>query len=287
MKAFCVLFLAVHLCVAQEEGGPPEVSDEGGSGESSEVTTKKTTTTPEPDLPLENMAGPTRFYFEKNRLPKFLMEVEGDGIIVSMHKNGEFWDKFVLDAEASGSISGGKLNTENDLFQVDVHWKSQTFSGINDPSHKLNGLQLEMIFDIKQNNFELVDMKVVKLDDRLDDVELKVVTSYGYKVSAPLGLSFGCYTPGMFAPKGNETGGNSIGITLPGVRMQVYNVQRGRFGPMWECGNMIPIGLWCGLLVTLGFALVCAYGFSMLASINTMDRFDDPKGKCIYVPNTD
>ena len=63
---------------------------------------------------------------------------------------------------------------------------------------------------------------------------------------------------------------------------------------------MISIGLWVGILVTLGFALICAWGFSMLASINvssqqctvlvrtllfqTMDRFDDPKGKQIYVP---
>jgi hypothetical protein len=28
-------------------------------------------------------------------------------------------------------------------------------------------------------------------------------------------------------------------------------------------------------------------GFTMLASINTMDRFDDPKGKQIYIPQTD
>ena len=31
---------------------------------------------------------------------------------------------------------------------------------------------------------------------------------------------------------------------------------------------MISIGLWVGILVTLGFALICAWGFSMLASIN-------------------
>ena len=50
--------------------------------------------------------------------------------------------------------------------------------------------------------------------------------------------------------------------------MDLFQVRRGRFGPEWECGDMISIGLWVGILVTLGFALICAWGFSMLASIN-------------------
>ena len=40
-------------------------------------------------------------------------------------------------------------------------------------------------------------------------------------------------------------------------------------------------------LFQLFFAIICCYGFSMLASINTMDRFDDPKGKPIHVPQTE
>ena len=41
--------------------------------EEEEVTTTTTTTT---EGPLENMAGPTRFYHENGKLPKFLMEVK-------------------------------------------------------------------------------------------------------------------------------------------------------------------------------------------------------------------
>ena len=48
---------------------------------------------------------------------------------------------------------------------------------------------------------------------------------------------------------------------------QVFEVKRGKFGPMWECGELMSIGLWVGLLVSLGFALICAWGFTMLASI--------------------
>ena len=41
--------------------------------EEEEVTTTTTTTT---EGPLENMAGPTRFYHENGKLPKFLMELK-------------------------------------------------------------------------------------------------------------------------------------------------------------------------------------------------------------------
>jgi hypothetical protein len=238
---------------------------------------------------LENMAGPTKFYYENGNLPKFLMEVEGGVFELTVYKDGDEWDKFILDKEASGGISGSKnkISTDNNQFQVDIDWKSQTFSGVKNPSNTIRGLQLEMIFDVKHNSFVLVEFRIVNLENRYV-VDLNPVTGHGYHVKAPLGLSFGCYTPGMFKPSGNDSDvGTSAGITLPGLQLQVYDVYRGRFGPIWECGNMIPIGLWCGLLVTLGFALVCAYGFSMLASINTMDSFDDPKGPCIYVPQTD
>ena len=47
------------------------------------------------------------------------------------------------------------------------------------------------------------------------------------------------------------------------------------------------MGVWLGLIFTFFFAMVCYWGFGMLANIQTMDRFDDPKGKTIYVPQTD
>jgi hypothetical protein len=288
MRSFMskLLLSLIPFCLAQN---PDEVLEAAGVSVSPPLKKETTTTPKEEEVPLENMAGPTRFYFESGSLPKFLMEVEGEGIHLTVFKEGKEWDKFVLDKEASGGISGGKnkISTDNNLFQVDIDWKSQTFSGINNPSNTIKGLQLELIFDVKQNSFVLNEFRIVNLENRYE-VDLNPKTGHGYAVMAPLGLSFGCYEPGMFKPQGNASEeGTTAGITLPGLQLQVYEVNRGRFGPIWECGNMIPIGLWCGLLVSLGFAMICAYGFSMLASINTMDRFDDPKKPSIYVPNTD
>jgi len=58
-------------------------------------------------------------------------------------------------------------------------------------------------------------------------------------------------------------------------------------GNRWYCGSWLSIGLWVGLLLTLFFAMICYWGFSMLANIQTMDRFDDAKSKGISVPQTE
>lgn len=52
----------------------------------------------------------------------------------------------------------------------------------------------------------------------------------------------------------------------------MFEVRRGKFGPMWECGELMSIGLWVGLIVSLGFALICAWGFTMLASIEVSNK---------------
>ena len=61
----------------------------------------------------------------------------------------------------------------------------------------------------------------------------------------------------------------------------------GSFGPEWTCGDFLPTGVWLGLIFGFFFALVVYWGITMLANVETMDRFDDPKGKTIYVPQTE
>lgn len=246
----------------------------------------------EEEPPIEITKGPERFYFENGKLPKLLMSVK-EGIQVTVFKNGAKWDTFLLDQEATGGITGSKNNPDSNVFQVDIDWKKQTFTGQKDPSKKINGLQLEMKFDMKKGSFILTHLRIVNLavEGKFEDVRLHVVTRHGYRVEAPVGLAFGCSQPGMFEPNtSNKTETKTTytaGLTFPELNLQVYQVNRGRFGPIWECGELIPIGLWVGIFVSLFFALVCAWGFTMLSNIHTMDRFDDPKGKSIYIPQTD
>ena len=100
------------------------------------------------------------------------------------------------------------------------------------------------------------------------------------------------YFPGMFEPKKDPSEQQSknayaVGLTFPKMQLQVFRLSKVRFGPEWTCDEFMTIGVWVGLLVTLLFASICVWGFCMLGNIETMDRFDDPRGKSIYVPQTD
>jgi len=256
--------------------------------EEEEMATTTTTTTTEG--PLENMAGPTRFYFENGRLPKFLMEVN-TGIRLTLYSEGREVDTFVLDKEAKGGITGSRISNDleaeqqKDDFRLNLNFKDSDFMG--ERGRRLSGVDFDINFERKGSEWRMTSLRISSLlyEMKYYQLDLGRRTVEGDAVYAPIGLSYSCATSGKFRAVDNSS---SVGVALhfPQWRMQVFEVRRGRFGPEWECGDMISIGLWVGILVTLGFALICAWGFSMLASINTMDRFDDPKGKTIHIPQT-
>ncbi|KAA0198193.1 hypothetical protein HAZT_HAZT004096 [Hyalella azteca] len=72
------------------------------------------------------------------------------------------------------------------------------------------------------------------------------------------------------------------------IPVEAFRTQiTGKFSPTWDCVGFFTIGIWSGLLASLLAVFILAVGLGMLANIKTMDRFDDPKGKTIFVPNVD
>lgn len=108
-------------------------------------------------------------------------------------------------------------------------------------------------------------------------------------MAAPIGSSFCCSDFGMLKPTKatlDKKGEFAVGLTFPEVRLHVFDVKQ-PFGRCTDCQQGIPIGYWMFLIITLIFAIVCYYGFSMLASITTNDRWDNPNGKLLQVPEHD
>ena len=231
--------------------------------------------------PGEAELGPRLFYDGKD----FLMKL-GAPIRVTIY-SGESDEKLStvdLDGKAV-SVKGGMIDQDN--FKVNLDWKSQNFG--ND--FKISTIQIHMYFaktkdEFVMNKLEVVGFKINAKQIHLNSLDVK--SKHGYKVSAPLGSSFCCYNPGLFAPRPSSTSNEfKVGLTFPDMQLQVFRLANVRFGPEWACDSFMPIGLLVGLLLSLLFAVICFYGFSMLASIQTMDRFDDPRGKTIHVPQTD
>ncbi|XP_017549808.2 V-type proton ATPase subunit S1b [Pygocentrus nattereri] len=54
-----------------------------------------------------------------------------------------------------------------------------------------------------------------------------------------------------------------------------------------DCASFFTPGIWMGLLTTLLMVFILTYGLHMIMQLRTMDRFDDPKGPVISVPQNE
>lgn len=72
------------------------------------------------------------------------------------------------------------------------------------------------------------------------------------------------------------------------TQIQGFNLLNGtNFAYASDCAGFFTAGIWMGLLTSLLMLLIFVYGLHMIMQLNTMDRFDDPKGPSISVPQTE
>ncbi|XP_064359487.1 V-type proton ATPase subunit S1 [Dromaius novaehollandiae] len=76
-------------------------------------------------------------------------------------------------------------------------------------------------------------------------------------------------------------------LLLRGLQVQAFNVTGVAFGAASDCAGFFAPGVWMGLLTGALLLGGLAYGLHMLLGLRTMDRFDDPKGPAIAVPQAD
>ncbi len=75
-------------------------------------------------------------------------------------------------------------------------------------------------------------------------------------------------------------------LTFP-PQIQGFNVTGSEFSYASDCAGFFSPGIWMGLMTSLLMVLVLTYGLHMIMQLRTMDRFDDPKGPAISVPQTE
>ncbi|KAL7864288.1 hypothetical protein AOLI_G00157080 [Acnodon oligacanthus] len=69
-------------------------------------------------------------------------------------------------------------------------------------------------------------------------------------------------------------------------QIQSFNVTE-NFAYASDCASFFTPGIWMGLLTTLLMVFILTYGLHMIMQLRTMDRFDDPKGPVISVPQNE
>uniref|UniRef100_A0A1I7UH13 Ac45-VOA1_TM domain-containing protein n=1 Tax=Caenorhabditis tropicalis TaxID=1561998 RepID=A0A1I7UH13_9PELO len=110
------------------------------------------------------------------------------------------------------------------------------------------------------------------------------------KINSVAGWALACgQTQAIFFP--TEDPNVQIGVALVNTQIQTFNVQN---VPAWlkaphftlqteDCQGTFSAGSWMGIVSALVLIAGLLFGYVMLQSVQTMDRFDDPKQKQIVI----
>ncbi|XP_078111957.1 V-type proton ATPase subunit S1b [Sander vitreus] len=112
-------------------------------------------------------------------------------------------------------------------------------------------------------------------------------------IYAPAEYSFHCQSVTSFRDTllvPNNTNQNTTQWRLNFVDFQIqgFGLSNGTdFSYASDCAGFFTPGIWMGLVTSLLMLLIFVYGLHMIMQLNTMDRFDDPKGPSISVPQSE
>lgn len=112
-------------------------------------------------------------------------------------------------------------------------------------------------------------------------------------IYAPAEYSYHCQSVNSFQDAllvPNNTHPNTTEWKLNFIDFQIQGFGLGNttdFSYASDCAGFFTPGIWMGLLTALLMLLIFVYGLHMIMHLNTMDRFDDPKGPSISVPQSE
>ncbi|XP_018543574.1 V-type proton ATPase subunit S1 [Lates calcarifer] len=132
----------------------------------------------------------------------------------------------------------------------------------------------------------------------LDSVQLQsngLTASYtgSRGIYAPAEYSFHCqsvtnFQNALLVPNNTNQNTSQWKLNFTDFQIQGFGLANGtNFSYASDCAGFFTAGIWMGLLTSLLMLLIFVYGLHMIMQLNTMDRFDDPKGPSISVPQSE
>ncbi|XP_017274599.1 V-type proton ATPase subunit S1b [Kryptolebias marmoratus] len=112
-------------------------------------------------------------------------------------------------------------------------------------------------------------------------------------IYAPAEYSFHCQSVSSFQdalliPNITNQEQENDRLNFIDFQIQGFGLANGtNFSYASDCAGFFTAGIWMGLLSSLLMLLILVYGLHMIMQLNTMDRFDDPKGPSISVPQSE
>ncbi|CAL9703572.1 unnamed protein product [Knipowitschia caucasica] len=157
----------------------------------------------------------------------------------------------------------------------------------------LDHRSFKLIFAMSQRHYKVSARRWFTLDAvELEYDGTKATFNGSRSIYAPAEYSYRCesvtnYRWPQLVPRSSKDPANQWRVNFQDLQIQGFNVSRGQFSYASDCAGFFSPGIWMGLMTSLLMVLVLTYGLHMILQLRTMDRFDDPKGPAISVPQTE
>ncbi|XP_036959296.1 ATPase H+ transporting accessory protein 1a [Acanthopagrus latus] len=151
----------------------------------------------------------------------------------------------------------------------------------------------KLIFAMSQRHYKVSARRWFTLDAvELEYDGTKATFNGSRNIYAPAEYSYRCesvtnYRWPLLVPRSSKDPANQWRVSFEDFQIQGFNVSDGEFSYASDCAGFFSPGIWMGLMTSLLMVLVLTYGLHMIMQLRTMDRFDDPKGPAISVPQTE
>ncbi|XP_053575743.1 V-type proton ATPase subunit S1-like [Bombina bombina] len=160
------------------------------------------------------------------------------------------------------------------------------------PGHDLESLEIRFMMTNKfysgsaRNWFKLESVDII-----YNNKTATFVSTYG---SSPAEYSYHCQKIGTselygetLVPDVSTPDAKNWDIFISEFQIQGFNIKDGIFSYASDCTGFFSAGIWMGLVSSLVLLWILAYGVFMIMQLTTNDKFDDPKGPALSVPQTE
>ncbi|XP_042221996.1 V-type proton ATPase subunit S1-like [Homarus americanus] len=211
-----------------------------------------------------------------------LLYLHNNTVVTLTHQNSTDSEVLVVDeGQSMGEAIGHCPGTADDK-TANILIKYQNVE--SNKNHTYGKVKFQLNFEMANKGWTLTGV-----NGSFDTTEIYFKPISSEISGIPIFMSYACTQKVTFTAAVNNNTGSSNGLVklvLGGVQMHPFTV-KGKFGGAWDCVGFFTVSIWISLLATLLMVTILSVGMYMLSDIKTMDRFDDPKGQPIMVPNTD
>ncbi|KAM9445136.1 ATPase H+ transporting accessory protein 1a [Clarias gariepinus] len=205
-------------------------------------------------------------------------------LTVSVYRSGK-WERHNLSPKTFGegvspNLEGSSCNATHSRLVLNYE-------------NVLNYRSFKLIFLMSQRHYKVSARRWFTMDRVQLEYDRQTASfNASHSIYAPAEYSYRCHSVTSFrypqlTPHSSKDDANNWRIAFDDFQIQGFNVTGKEFDYASDCAGFFTPGIWMGLLTSALMVLVLTYGLHMIMQLHTMDRFDDPKGPAISVPQTE